>query len=293
MTRRAVALGLLLASLIGTLTFVGPTQGIGAPLLFGRMHRTFQPNKGKIFILVIGNDARAGNPNAARADAIHIVGVNTKTMKAGILNFPRDSWVHIPGRGTTKMNEALQVGGPETLGRTLESLTGIHIDYWVMTGFEGFMGIIDGIGGIKVHLSQNINDPTGSGAHLKAGTQVLGPKSSLAYLRTRHSFGSGDLARTTNHGGYLIQMLRKLRKQVKTNPAALLNWISLTKRFTRFDLSGQELFRLGVLASQINPRDVENVTVPARTGSAGAASVVFISSSARSIYRRFRRHASL
>jgi hypothetical protein len=88
-------------------------------------------------------------------------------------------------------------------------------------------------------------------------------------------------------------MLRKLRKQVKTNPATLLNWISLTKRFTRFDLSGQELFRLGVLASQIDPQDVDNVTVPATTGWAGAASVVFISGSARSIYKRFRRNGSL
>ena len=293
MIRRIVALGVLLASLIGTLTFVGPSQSVSAPLLFGRMHKTFQPNKGKIFILVIGNDARSGNPNSARADAIHIVGVNTKTMKAGILNFPRDSWVHIPGRGTTKINEALQAGGPETLGRTLENLTGIHIDYWVMTGFQGFMGIIDGLGGIKVHLRTGVYDPKGSGAHLKAGTQVLGPKSSLAYVRTRYAFGSGDLARTTNQGRYLIQMLRKLRKQVKTNPAALLNWISLTKRFARFDLSGDEMFRLGVLASQIDPRDVKNVTVPATVGWAGAASVVFISGSARSIYKRFRRHASL
>ena len=291
MKRRAAALATLLASLISLLSLVGPSEG--APILVGTMHEQFQPNRGKIFILVIGNDARVGNPDSARADAIHIVGVNTKTMKAGILNFPRDSWVPIPGRGTSKINEALQSGGPEGLARTLEGLTGVQIDYWVMTGFQGFMGIIDGLGRVKVRLSQDIYDPSGSGAHLKAGTQNLGPKSSLAYLRTRHSYGGGDLTRTDNQGRYLISMLKKLHQEVDFNPAALMNWISLTKKYARFDMDSEELFRLAVLASQLSPKKVGNVTVPATTGSAGAASVVFISPSARTIYQRFRENASL
>lgn len=291
MRKRAAVLATFLASTIAVLSLSGP--GVGAPVLVGRMHEQFQPNRGKIFVLVIGNDERSGNAMNSRADAIHLIGVNTDTMKAGILNFPRDSWVNIPGRGSSKMNEAMLTGGPENLARTLEDLTGVKIDYWVMTGFEGFMGIIDGLGRVKVKLPHAINDPTGSGAHLPAGPQNLGHKSSLAYLRTRHSFGTGDLARTTNHGTYMISMLRKLHEDVKLNPAELLNWISLTKKFTSFDMTSDELFRLAVLASQLPPNKVKNLTVPASTGSVGAASVVFISPSARSIYERFRKNASL
>ena len=291
MRKRAALLAIFLASMIAFLSLVGPAAT--APVLVGRMHEQFQPNRGKIFVLVIGNDSRQGNPRNSRADAIHIVGINTETMKGGILNFPRDSWVNIPGQGTSKMNEAMLVGGPENLALTLEGLTGIKIDYWVMTGFEGFMGIIDGLGRVTVNLPHSINDPSGSGAHLPAGKQNLGHKSSLAYLRTRHSFGTGDLARTTNHGTYLISMLRKLREDVALNPAELLNWISLTKKFASFDMSSDELFRLAVLASQVPPKNVKNVTVPASTGSVGAASVVFISPSASSIYKRFRENGSL
>ena len=284
-------LAIFLVSTISLLSLVGPAAT--APVLVGRMHEQFQPNRGKIFVLVIGNDSRAGNPRNSRADAIHIVGINTDTMKGGILNFPRDSWVNIPGQGTSKMNEAMLIGGPETLAHTLEGLTGVKIDYWVMTGFEGFMGIIDGLGRVKVSLPHAINDPSGSGAHLPAGKQNLGPKSSLAYLRTRHSFGTGDLARTTNHGTYLISMLHKLRQDVALNPAELLNWISLTKKFASSDMSSDELFRQAVLASQVQPDNVKNVTVPSSTGSVGAASVVFISPSASSIYKRFRENGSL
>jgi LCP family protein required for cell wall assembly len=262
-------------------------------LLFGRSHESFQPNSGKIFILVIGNDARAGNPPTARADAIHIVGINTDTMKAGILNFPRDSYVNIPGRGMAKMNEATVTGGPERLAQTLEGLTGIEIDYWVMTGFQGFMGIMDGLGRVDVKLPFALHDPTGSGINMPAGKHRMGPKSSLAYLRTRHSFGTGDLQRTTNQGYYMVQLLRKLKEEAGSNPASLLNWISLTKRHASFGMSAEEMFRLGVLATQLSPKDVENVTVPATTGSAGAASVVFISPGAQDIYRRFRENGSL
>ncbi len=293
MRKRFFALVACLATIISLLAFVGPAPSIGGPLLFGPMHESFQPNKGKIFVLVIGNDARAGNPDSARADAIHIVGVNTKTMKAGILNFPRDSWVPIAGRGHSKINEALQAGGPEALGRTLENVTGIRLDYWVMTGFQGFIGIIDGLGRVRMNIPTDVYDPTGSGAKIDAGNQLLGPLSALAYVRTRHSFGGGDLDRTTNHGRFLLALLRKLREDVASNPAELLNWISLTRRHARFDMSSQELFRLAVLASQLKAKRVGNVTVPASTGSVGAASVVFISPSASRIYARFKANGSL
>ena len=50
---------------------------------------------------------------------------------------------------------------------------------------------------------------------------------------------------------------------------------------------------VGVTATKIKPGDVGNVTVPVSLGTVGAASVVFISSSAQGIYERFRENAAL
>lgn len=236
---------------------------------------------------------REGNPDRSRADAIHIAGINTKTMKGGILNFPRDSWVPIPGRGTSKMNEALYSGGPQLLAQTLENETGIRLDYWVMVGFEGFRKIIDDVGRIPYKIPFNISDPTGSGANLKKGKQNLGPLNSLAFVRTRHSFSGGDIDRTTNQAKFLIAMLRKLRMDVAESPANLLKWVSTTRKNTRLDLGLDELFRLSVLTSQVKPKDVGFRTVPVSIGSVGAASVVFIQGAARSIYAKFKRTGSL
>lgn len=291
MIKRAAALIVVIA--LATLTTSLVATPHAAELLVGRVHETYQPTDGKVFILVIGNDARSGNPLNSRSDAIHIVGINSETLRGGILNFPRDSWVPIPGYGSAKINEALYRGGPDLLAQTLENLTGIHLDYWVMVGFEDFRKIIQGLGGVKMHLPTAVHDPTGSGARLRAGTQVLGGHQSLAYLRTRHSFGGGDVTRTTNQGTFLKALLKKLRAQTDRSPAALLRWMSITQRFARYDISAEEMLRLGVTATKVKPKDVGNVTVPVSVGTVGAASVVFISSSAQNIYARFRQTGEL
>ena len=292
MTRRTLALLCFVALVATFVPLLGSGSPEAAPIAFGRVHAEYQPNRGKIFVLVIGSDARHGNPNL-RADAIHIAGINTKTMRGGILNFPRDSFVNIPGHGSAKINEALYRGGPQLLARTLEAETGIRLDYWALVGFQGFEDIIRTVGPIPMRLSRPVYDQGGSGARLSAGKHRLRSWQALAYVRTRKAFSSGDFTRTSNQARFLLAMLRKLRDDVDRNPATLLRWMAATRRYARLNLSGQELYRLGVLASQVSSKRVRSVTVPGSTGSVGAASVVFIGAGADSIYQRFRKNASL
>ena len=43
-----------------------------------------------MFILVLGSDERAGL-DGARADAMHLIGLNPRSGRATMLNFPRDT----------------------------------------------------------------------------------------------------------------------------------------------------------------------------------------------------------
>ena len=296
MIRRSALMVLALAlvvTLVPILGSEGPSRA--APALIGKVRASSQPFGGKLFVLIIGNDARAGNPNQSRADALHLVGINTATMKGGILNFPRDSYIQIPGSGPGRINESLFRGGPELTVKTVEAVTGIKIDYWVMTGFEGFKRIIKGIKGVPYKIDRGLYDPTGSGIRLPARKKPyrMNADVALAYVRTRHSFPNGDIDRSTNQARFLLAMLRKLRHRVSINPATLLHWVALTKEHTRLNISPEETFRLGVLTSQMKPKDIGSVTVPVTLGSVGAASVVFIQPGAAVIYERFKRSASL
>lgn len=294
MIKRYVALVAFLALICTLVPLVGEPARIGAAApAFGRVHRTFQPAKGKIFVLAIGTDARSGNPDGALADALHLIGINTRTMKAGILNFPRDSYVNIPGYGSAKINEGLIAGGPERVAQAVENLTGIQIDYWLMTGFVGFQSIIKELDGVKMYIPTAHNDTGASGSVLKAGMQHLKGYEVLAYARARKVFSGGDIARSTHQGDILMALQRKLYTETARNPSSLLRWITVTKQHTRFDVSAEEMFRLGILATQIKPKDVGQVTVPVSLGQVGAASVVFIQPGARSIYQRFKANGSL
>lgn len=293
MIRRVAALVTLLATACMVIPLAGAGSSNAAPeVLGGKVRESFGPEDGKVFILVIGNDAREGNPDETRADAIHVVGINTETMRAGVLNFPRDSYVEVPGQGSMKMNESLYVGGPELLVKTVENETGLQLDYWVMTGFEGFMKIINQLGGIEVDVPYAIDD-YGSGANLKEGPQVLDGGEALAFNRTRKTLPNGDIDRSTNQGLFLLAMLEQLQAEAAENPSAILEWMTIGREWSRFDIPVDEMFRLGVLAAQIERSDVKSVTVPVSIGAVGLASVVFIQDGAQEVYRRFERTGSL
>ena len=291
--RRVLAAVAFVALVCGIVPLVGSESASTATLAFGRAHRRFQPLDGKVYVLIVGNDARSGNPDNVRADALHLVGFNVNTGRGGIINFPRDSYVPIPGSGTARINESLNRGGPDLVVQTVESLTGIKIDYWIMTGFVGFQGMLDELGEVRYHIDRDIFDPTGSGARLKKGTDSLKSWQALAYVRTRHNFPNGDIDRTTNQAKFLLALLQKFQRVIDRNPAELLDWMAAVQKHTRLNPGPDELFKLAILASQVEPRKVKSVTVPVTLGSAGAASVVFIQPEAQGIYNRLKSRGSL
>ncbi len=180
---------------------------------------------------------------------------------------------------------------PELLAQTLENLTGIQLDYWAMTGFVGFQELVHDLDGVVMNIPQAVNDIGASGSVLDAGKQRLAGYQALAYARARKAFSGGDIARTTHQGDMLVALLRKLNQETRDSPAALFRWITATREHARFDIEADEMFRLGILATQVSAADVGKVTVPASLGSVGAASVVFISPGAADIYQRFRENA--
>jgi LCP family protein required for cell wall assembly len=172
------------------------------------------PSNDPLFVLVIGSDARPGRAAVnARADSIHIVGVNPRLGVVSILGIPRDSWVPIPGSGTSKINAALVRGGPQLMVRTVEQVSGIQIDAFVLTGFVGFERLVDAVGGIDVRIPYAIDDAA-AGAHFRPGPEHLNRNEALAFSRARHDVPAGDFSRSLNQGRLMIAALATLRQRV-------------------------------------------------------------------------------
>ena len=91
---------------------------------------------------------------------------------AGIVGVPRDSWVPIPGRGRSKINAALALGGPDLMMETFRDLTGLDFDGYLLTGFAGFEGLIEVLGGLEIEVPRPFKDSAAK-ADIEAGLQVL------------------------------------------------------------------------------------------------------------------------
>jgi LCP family protein required for cell wall assembly len=154
--------------------------------------------------LLVGSDSRAGlskeerkelstgNAAGGRTDTIMLL--HTGSGPNLLLSLPRDSQVDIPGHGTTKINAAYAYGGPKLLVQTIEQNTGVRIDDYVEIGMGGVAGIVDAVGGIEVCPKTNMDDKL-AGLHIKKGCQEVDGTTALAYARSRHTSGIGDIDR--------------------------------------------------------------------------------------------------
>src|SRR6266540_1335470 len=252
------------------------------------------PNfKHRITFLVIGSDSgapkhgRGGSAQGGRSDSIHLVVLDTAKRRGISIGFPRDSYVPIPGRGTTKINAAMATGGPSLLIRTIERLTGIRVDYYVLTSFDGLADIVNKVGGVTVGVDQNLVDRF-SGANFRRGTQKHNGDQALAYSRARHGTPQGDITRSGHQGQVLLGGLGTFQRQVAKDPTQLMKWLAAMHDEVQVNLPFTETMRLALYATTVSPSRINNVVAPGVPGSAGGASVVRLQPAAFSLFNRVR-----
>ena len=244
------------------------------------------------FILVAGSDARRGEDIArARADSIHLLAVNPRTIEGTVVGIPRDAWVEVPGRGNHKLNQALALGGAPLLAETVRHLTGLPVHYWVLTGFDGLQAMVDALHGVDIHLDRRMNDGK-SGARFEAGWHHFNGAEALAFSRDRTSVSNGDFSRSENQGKLILATLSKLRAEVADDDG-LLGWIDVLVRHVRLDVPRSDLPALAALARRLAPEKVRNVVVPGKVGYAGSQSVVYLGEEAVRIFADLRPDAVL
>ena len=251
------------------------------------------PAKGSLFILAIGSDARVGQSVArSRADSLHVIGVNPREGKAAILGIPRDSYVPIPGHGSNKINAALFFGGPQLVVRTVEGLTGIRMDGYVLTGFGGFQGLVNGVGGLTVRVPYPMQDAA-SGAFFKPGRTRVNGKRALAFSRNRHDAPGGDFGRSLNQGSLILAALREFREDMARDPLTLFRWVRVARQNVVTDLGVHQMLALLYAAVSIDPSRVHNRVASGGGGTVGGTSVVHLGSGARAMFRDLRRDGVL
>ena len=168
-------------------------------------------------VLVLGTDARqagTGEPGAEtrtrcldqaahgdiphdgcppfRADTLLLVRAGGGAFEK--LSIPRDAYAAIPGQSAQKINGAYAFGGAGLQIRAVEEFLGLDIDHVVILDFDGFIDLIDAIGGVEVDLDTPVKSKINGGLEnggttlkLGKGEHVLDGDRALALARTRQN----------------------------------------------------------------------------------------------------------
>jgi LCP family protein required for cell wall assembly len=227
-------------------------------------------------ILAVGSDLRStgqstgldatdrqSTPGDQRTDVIMLIRFDRLHGSASVVSIPRDSWVTVPDHGTMKINAAYPLGGPPLLIRTVEQLTRVRVDHFMIVDFAGFRSIVDVLGGVDVEVAAASTGVGGVGFH--QGSNHLDGNAALAYVRERSTLPEGDLDRIRRQQNFLRAVFTGIAKaDPRQNPMQVYRLLDATTRAVSVDDSYRpdELRELAVEAAKLGPGRLWFLTAP-------------------------------
>lgn len=237
-----------------------------------------QTARQRITFLLLGVDQRPDDPSPPRTDNIIVVTAEPESGEVGMVSVPRDMFVSIPGFDYSgKINTAYPIGenskypggGGALAKKTVSDLLGYPIDYYIKINFDGFVKIVDLIGGIDVVVPRTIHDeeyPTIDYGietfHIEAGPQHLDGETALKYARTRHA--DDDFQRAQRQQQVLLAIKDKLVENKLMTTLNLLELIRIMSDTVEHDIPPTELPGLLALASKMQISDVQQLVLDTR-----------------------------
>ncbi len=234
-------------------------------------------------ILLLGSDTREGLGNniggetPGLSDTTILLHLSADRERAYGISLPRDAMVERPSclgkdgettdpGGLSMFNAAYAVGGPACTQRTVEQLTGIRIDHFVVVDFNGFKNMVDALNGVPVCVPTEVNDEIGH-ITLPAGSYEVTGSQALDYVRVRHGISeNGDIGRMKRQQAFLAAMANKaVSAGTLTNPVRLYSFLDAATKSLTTDPELASLKNLASLAAQLENIGLDKIaflTVP-------------------------------
>lgn len=266
-------------------------------------------------ILLMGSDDRSGENGAIggkeagkRNDTTLIMHISADRSRIDVVSIPRDTVVRIADcdrsdgtsqRGWTGLFNIAFANGAENGSnadgaactiKTVESLTDIFIDHFVVVDFVGFRDMVDAVGGVPMCIPVQYADPY-SGTYLSPGGQNLDGSQALAYARMRKGMNvnGSDLDRIDRQQELLKNLASKvLSAEMLYRPQDLTNFVKAVAGSMTMDEGFGDFDTLTGLAFSlrgINPNtDITFATAPVIADPNDPNRVIF-SSKAASVWQ--------
>lgn len=216
-----------------------------------------------INIMLVGQDRRPGE-GRQRSDSMILCSYNPKTNELSIISFLRDLYVKIPGGySDNRLNAPYAFGGFPLLYDTMKENFGITIDGGVEVDFDGFVELIDLLGGIDVQLSYEeayeVNKECREYSYCEEGKNHLDGEAALAYARIRSI--DSDFARAGRQRTVLLKLYEKAKK---SSPETLMQLFKKALSMVTTDMTDGEMISIATkLLPKLASVRISTYTVPA------------------------------
>src|SRR5690606_3875775 len=150
--------------------------------------------------------------DGARSDTTMIMHISADRSRVELMSIPRDTTIDVPACPTssggetaplygTKFNGAfaqgVMTGGDVESGalctmKTIETISDVRMDGFIVVDFAGFEKMIEALGGVEMCIPNDISSKKADNLVLSAGTQKLDGETALKYARARTGQGLGD-----------------------------------------------------------------------------------------------------
>lgn len=187
----------------------------------------------RINILLLGIGGK-NHDGGNLTDTIILASLQPSTKKVSLISIPRDMTIPMENMGWRKVNNVNAYAEMKTPGsggvatcQAISDILNIPIDYYVRVDFQGFINIVDKLGGLTVTVDNHFDDysypvlgredaqPYSSRyehLHFDAGTQEMDGATALKFARSRHAYSSegSDFARAKRQQKILVAVKEKL-----------------------------------------------------------------------------------
>jgi LCP family protein required for cell wall assembly len=253
--------------------------------LSNRPERTYEGPDGPLNILVLGSDARDGEGNdidgltggGARADTTILLHVSEDREEVYGVSLPRDAVVDrpdcvdddgndVPGESAVLFNTAYAEAGPGCAVQTVEQLTGIFLDHYVVVDFDGFGDMVEAVDGVEVCVPTEVADEDKQ-IFLDAGTQTLDRDEALDYVRERYVLSpNSDIGRMKRQQAFVASLVNKVSsRDILARPDRLYRFLDAATSSLTTDpgfASTRTLVGLGLQLDGTGLSDIQFTTVP-------------------------------
>ncbi len=230
-------------------------------------------------ILLLGSGGE-GHSGGGLTDTIMVMSVKPNSGEMALISIPRDFHIKIPdSEQHLKINAVKEFGdssrnltkyktGAELIKKTVGEITDLNIHYCVQLDFQGFIKMVDRLGGIDINLEEEIRDPKYPDFnhgydpfYISAGRHHLDGATALKVARSRYS-RRGDFDRVKRQQIIIRAAKQKFFEKYSSFDLLAFNGIfNLLGDHLKTDIQLKELKGFYRLAKKIDTHKITSQTI--------------------------------